>query len=172
MGQGRGGPARLGADPPAAALSVLAQEATAASTGLEPTPFAQNEYQGQLLGGDYDPGIPTPDAILGFPVGQRTATPAQIAAAVNAWSDASERAMAVEYARSHENRPLYYVMISSPGNLARVAEVKDGIARLADPAGLSAATSSTARRTAGRLIWQPPGKDLANCGPSAGRTSR
>ena len=104
---------------------------------LSPTPFPDGEYQGELLEGSYDPAIPTPESILGFPVGQRSATPAQIVEAVTAWSEASERAIAVEYARSHEDRPLYYVMISSPENLARVDDIRADLARLANPAGLS-----------------------------------
>jgi hypothetical protein len=104
---------------------------------LSPTPFPEGEYQGALLEGSYDPAIPTPDSILGFPVGQRTATPAQIVEAITAWSAASERAIAVEYARTHEGRPLYYVMISSPENLARADEIQADLARLANPSGLS-----------------------------------
>ena len=79
--------------------------APAASTGLAPTPFPDIEYAARLLEGPYDPAIPTPESLLGFPVGKQPATPEQIVAAVMAWSAASERAVAVEYARSHENRP-------------------------------------------------------------------
>ena len=81
---------------------------------LPPTPMPELEYPGALLDGEYDPAVPTPESILGFPVGQQTATPEQIVEAVQAWSAASDRAVLVEYARSHENRPLYYLMISSP----------------------------------------------------------
>ena len=104
---------------------------------LPPTPMPELEYPGALLDGEYDPAVPEPESILGFPVGQQTATPEQIVEAVQAWSAASDRAVAVEYARSHENRPLYYLMISSPENLARIDEIKADIARLANPSGLS-----------------------------------
>jgi hypothetical protein len=123
--------------------AAQALSATAASTGLAPTPFPDIEYGGRLLEGPYDPAIPTPESILGFPVGKRPATPAQIVEAVMTWSAASERAVAVEYARSHENRPLYYVMISAPRNLQRADEIRADIDRLADPDGLSAAAADT-----------------------------
>ncbi|NIP18984.1 MAG: peptidase, partial [Xanthomonadales bacterium] len=118
----------------AAFLACYAMTGALAAPG--PTPFPDMDY-GSVLGESYDPAIPTPESLLGFPVGQRAATPEQIVAAVQAWSAASDRVIAVEYARSHEDRPLYYVMVSSPDNLARLDEVKAGIARLADPAGLS-----------------------------------
>jgi hypothetical protein len=115
---------------------------------LPPTPMPALDYAGELLTGDYDPSIPTPESLLGFPVGQRTATPEQIVRAMQAWTHTSARAVAVEYARTHENRPLHYVMISSPQNLARIDEVKADIARLANPAGLS---DSAADEIIGRL---------------------
>ncbi len=120
-----------------ALTQVISGPLQAATTGLEPTPMPELDYAGRLLDGSYDPAIPEPASILGFPVGERTATPEQIAEAVLAWSAASDRAVAVEYARTHENRPLYYVMISSPENLSRLADIQADIARLARPAGLS-----------------------------------
>lgn len=122
---------------------VAAFSATSLATqdGLGPTPMPELQYGGRLLSGNYDPAIPTPEDILGFPVGERTATPGQIVQAVQAWSAASERAVAVEYARSHEDRPLFYVMISSPENLGRLDEIRADIERLARPAGLSASAA-------------------------------
>ena len=111
--------------------------ALVAGAVLEPTPLPELEYREALLEGDYDPAVPTPDSLLGFPVGQQAATPAQIVTAVQAWDASSDRVIAVEYARSHENRPLYYVVVSSPANLARMDEVQADVARLAYPRGLS-----------------------------------
>ncbi len=124
-----------------------------AAVVLSPTPFPEDEYQGELLEGNYDPAIPTPESILGFAVGQRTATPAQIVEAVLAWSASSERATAVEYARTHEDRPLYYVIISTPENLARVDEIKGDLARLADPSALSEAESNAIIARTPAIAW-------------------
>jgi len=120
-----------------AVFALILSSVVHSAVALSPTPFPDGDYQGALLNGSYDPAIPTPESILGFPVGQRSATPSQIVEAVKAWSEASERAIAVEYARTHEDRPLYYVMISSPENLARVDDIQADLARLANPAGLS-----------------------------------
>ena len=88
---------------------------------------------------DRDPAIPEPGEFLGFPVGQRTATSAQIDAYSRKLAEASDRVELVEYGVSFEGRPLVYLVISSPENLARSEEVQDGMARLADPRGLGTA---------------------------------
>jgi hypothetical protein len=71
-------------------------------------------------------------------VGRRTATPEQIAAYAQAVANTSPRVQLVEYARSYEGRPLVYLAISSPANLARSEEIQAGMAELADPRTLDA----------------------------------
>jgi len=136
-----------------AALAIFLSSIAHAAIVLTPTPFPDGDYQGELLEGSYNSSVPTPESILGFPVGQRAATPSQIVDAVKAWSEASERAVAVEYARSHEDRPLYYVMISSPENLARIDDIKADLARLANPAGLSRAESDAIIERTPSVAW-------------------
>ncbi len=123
-------------------LSLLISGAVIA-TELNPTQMEGLHYQLPLLEGNYDPAITTPSSILGFPVGQKTATPAQIVEVVTSLTNQSDRAILVEYARSHEGRPLYYAVISTPKNLARIDHVKADLARLSDPRGLSDAQSET-----------------------------
>ncbi len=135
------------------AIALLGSGVAYAGSLLSPTPFPDGEYPGALLDGNYDPAIPTPASILGFPVGQRTATPSQIVEAVLTWSQASDRAIAIEYARTHEDRPLYYVMISSPENLARVDEIQAGIARLAHPSGLAAGEAEAIIERTPAVAW-------------------
>jgi len=88
-------------------------------------------------GAAHDPAIPTPDAILGHPIGDRFPGPAAIVSCLEAWADTSSRVKLVEYARSHEGRPLHYVVITSERNQGRLPEIREGMARLADPRGLS-----------------------------------
>jgi hypothetical protein len=134
-------------------LTALFLSGPAGARTLPPTQFPDIAYGVPLLSGNYDPAIPTPESILGFPVGQRTATPEQIIDAVRAWSDASERAIMVEYARSHEDRPLVYLMISTPENLARADEIRADLARLADPEGLSAAEAEAIIERTPAVAW-------------------
>ncbi len=109
--------------------------------------YAQSLYPDDA---DHDPAIPTPELVLGFPVGQRTANSAQIDAYARLLAEASERMEWVEFGPSFEGRPMGYLVISSTQNLARRAAVQDGMARLADPRGLASAERD-------RLIAELPG---------------
>ena len=88
-------------------------------------------------GADHDPAVPTPEATLGHPVGARAPSSREIHAYAVALAEASPRVELVEYARSFEDRPLVYLVISSAENLARREEIQAGKARLADPRGLA-----------------------------------
>jgi len=121
---------------------------TFAGIKMKPTPLVGLDYQKPLHSGKYDSSIPTAESMLGFKVGKRTATPAQIVEAINVWNKASSKMQLVEYARSHENRPLYYALISTPENLANIEAVKANLARLANPNNLS---SGDAKKIIGQL---------------------
>ncbi len=129
-------------------LLLLLVPVVQAADLMEPTTLDDLDYALPLLTDDYNPGIATPEQILGFEVGKRTATPEQIVQAIRLWSQQSDKAMLVEYARSHEDRPLYYVVVSSPANLARLDDIKADLARLADAASTS---SEQADEIIGRL---------------------
>lgn len=88
-------------------------------------------------GATYRQSIPTPESILGFPVGERAATPLEIEVCLRTWAEASPRARLTEYGRTHEDRPLFLYTVSSPENLARLDEIQQGWARVADPRGLA-----------------------------------
>ena len=108
---------------------------------MTPTPVVGLDYNKMLHAGMYDSSIPTAESILGFKVGQRTATPEQIVNAVNIWNKASVKMELIEYARTHENRPLYYAIISTPDNLAKVDAIKVDLSKLANPKGLDNANA-------------------------------
>ena len=98
--------------------------------------------------------VPTPDQLLGFPVAERAASPEQIEACVRSWTDAvPERTRLVEYARSHEGRPLHYVVVTAPANLERLEEIQRGLAQLADPRTLSEADAETLIRELPAVAW-------------------
>ena len=81
----------------------------------------------------HDTNVPAPDSVLGFPVGSRPASPAQIEAVLKAIAGKSPRCKLVEYGRTHEGRPLYYLVIASEANLVRIESLKADLAKLADP---------------------------------------
>ncbi len=117
----------------AAALSLSISHSAQATVVMKPTEFAQNNYAEKLLTGNYNASITRPEALLGFEVGQKTATPEQINNAVRHWAEQSSRVKLVEYAKSYEGRSLHYLVVSSEENLARLDEIKDNVQKLAHP---------------------------------------
>lgn len=104
----------------------------------EPVPLERLEYTKRLLpGASYDPDIPVPGRLLGFPLGSRPASPEEIIRCLTAWDTTSERMTVSEYARTHEGRSLFYVVLTSPENHLRLEEIRAGYAAMADPEGLA-----------------------------------
>jgi hypothetical protein len=102
----------------------------------------------------YDAAIPTLEDITGHPVGAHIATPAQIAAYLEALAAAApERTELVTYATSEEGRPLHVLAVGSAERMARLDEIKTGLARLADPRGLAAAEIESLRRELPAVVW-------------------
>jgi len=120
---------------------------------MKPTPVVGLQYNTPLHQGAYDKIIPEPQSLLGFPVGQRTATPAQIVDAIKAWDSASNKMQLVEYARTHENRPLYYAMISTAENLSKIDSIKKDLASLANPKDLSITSSNKIIERLPAISW-------------------
>ena len=104
-----------------------------ASLLMKPTYHPDLDYQAPLLEGNYNQDVTHPDSILGFEVAHRVATPAQITEAIQTWQGQSDRLKVVEYAKSHEGRPLHAVFISTPENLAKLDDIKADLNALADP---------------------------------------
>lgn len=107
-----------------------------ATVVMKPTTSPDLEYP-SILTGTYDNKITKPESFLGFPVGQKTATPEQINTLVNQWAKQSDKAQIVEYAKTYEGRSLHYLIISSPKNLKNLNNIKTNIAKLSEPDNLS-----------------------------------
>src|SRR6185436_10661160 len=89
-------------------------------------------------GANYRAAVPTGDSLLGFPIGQRAADSVEIEKCIKAWAAAApDRTRLIEYARTHENRPLHYLVVTAPKNLLRLDEIQNGMAKLGDPRKLS-----------------------------------
>ena len=116
-----------------AGLLALTIGVSQASLLMKPTYNANLDYQAQMLSGDYDKALTHPDVILGFPVGQRVATPAKIHQSIDTWKTQTDRMHVIEYARSHEDRPLHAVFISNPQNLAKMDDILAKLDALSDP---------------------------------------
>ena len=99
---------------------------------LDPTSLSKDLYTKNILNGDYEDNIDHPSQFLDFNYGDRVASPEQITNALGKWSKQSSKLKVVEYARTHEDRPLHAVFISSSNNLNNLNNIKNNISKLSD----------------------------------------
>ncbi|WP_242927044.1 M14 metallopeptidase family protein [Pontibacter vulgaris] len=81
----------------------------------------------------YNPNIPTPKAILGYEVGEWHASHDQLVMFMRQMDQISDRITMEEYGRTHENRPLYLLTITSPENHKNIQSIKEQHKKLTDP---------------------------------------
>jgi len=120
---------------------------------MKPTPLAGLDYNKPLLSGNYDQSIPKAETVLGFEIGKKTATPEQIVQLIKKWDAASDKMQLVEYARTHENRPLYYAIISTSETLSNVDSIKKDLAKLANPSNLNSAEANALIERLPAVSW-------------------
>ena len=99
---------------------------------MEPTSLSKDLYQEVILDDNYIDTVDHPNAFLDFDYATRVATPEQITSALMRWANQSDKLKVIEYARSHEKRPLHAVFISSAENLKNLDSIKDKITQLSD----------------------------------------
>ncbi|MFQ6091596.1 MAG: M14 family metallopeptidase [bacterium] len=87
--------------------------------------------------GTYDPSIPIPDSVFGYPLGSKPVGYEETVGYFMRLAEVSERVKLEKYGETYEERSLYYAVISSAENMARLDEIKTSIARLADPRKLN-----------------------------------
>jgi len=139
------------------ASHVSAQPATQPAwlpAALAPSPLPGLVYDAPFFpGAQHDPGIPTPDSILGFPVGQRPARHGQIEACIKALAASSPRARLFEHGRTYEDRAMYHLVISAEANIKRLDQIKSDLGKLADPRGISAVEGDRLLGALPAVIW-------------------
>lgn len=119
----------------------------------KPTSFSSNLYNKIILDGNYIDNIDHPDTFLDFNYAERVTNPAQISAAVQTYSVQSDRIKVIEYGRTHENRPLYAVFISSPANIKRLDAIKTDIALLADARKINDSKANSIIKNLPAVAW-------------------
>ena len=99
-------------------------------------PIASLDYylgQDSIPGGDYDPAIPTPASVLGWEVGTWHVRHDQLIETCRRLAAASDRITLEVIGRTHEQRPLIQLTITSPRNHARLDAIRAQHAELSDP---------------------------------------
>lgn len=85
-----------------------------------------------FIEGRFDPAIPTLAASVGHAPGTRITSPDQTYAYLTALAEAApDRARLVQYAVSWEGRPLYYLVLSAPQNIAKLDAIRADMATIA-----------------------------------------
>ena len=107
-----------------AAMLGLGQVATAQQADL--SYYLPKEVQ-------YSNSIPKPQDILGYNVGDWHVSHDQLAMYMRMMAEASDRISITEYARTHENRPLYLLTITSPENHRNIETIKANHQKLTNP---------------------------------------
>jgi hypothetical protein len=82
---------------------------------------------------NYDEDIPTPEAFLGYQVGEWHVSHDQQLMYMRELAERSPRITLTEYARTYENRPLIYLTITSEDNHENLDEIKSQHKALNDP---------------------------------------
>lgn len=81
----------------------------------------------------YDPKIPTPQQYFGYQVGDWHIQHDALIGYFKKIAELSNRVSMVEYGRSYENRPLLLMTVTSPKNLANIAQIKADHHSLTEP---------------------------------------
>jgi hypothetical protein len=104
-------------------LPVLLVSVLPAQTGFEFWP-----------GASYDPAITTIEKVLGHKPGERITSHAGLIGYLETLSKTAPSRMRIfDYGKSWEGRRLVYAAIGSEANIRRLAEIRAGIKKLADP---------------------------------------
>ena len=138
-----------------ASALLLTQAASAQySPAPQPSPLPGLTYDVPFFpNANNDPNMPTPDSVLGFTVGSKPATHAQIEAVVKAIASKSPRCKLFEYGKTHEGRALYYLVIASEANINRLDSIKTDLAKLADPRQVSKEEGDQLAATLPAVAW-------------------
>ena len=82
--------------------------------------------------GTFDPAIPTLTQVAGHAPGTRITSPDQTYVYLKAIAEAApDRARLVQYSATWEGRPLYYLVLSAPQNMARIDAIRADMATMA-----------------------------------------
>jgi hypothetical protein len=97
------------------------------SLAVVATPAAAQSF----LDAEFDPAIPTVTETLGHAPGTRISSPAEAMGYLRALADAApDRVRIVKYGETWEERPLHYVILTAPENMARIDAIQADLATI------------------------------------------
>jgi hypothetical protein len=136
------------------ALSTCAGPALAQVPEPPPPPLLAPLSAGEAVPlPEVDAAVPSPAAFLGYPLGSRFTRYADLRGYLAALAAASDRVATWDYGTTWLERPLTLVAVSSPGNLARLDEIRRERALLADPSRLDRAAREELAARLPAVVW-------------------
>ena len=119
-----------------AVLSWLIHHSVYAAT--QPFPIVASEAESADFaywpGAEYTKEVPSVKAVLGYHLGERITAPQDVLRYFEALAQTQpERVKLFHYAQSWQGRPLFFVAIGSPENIAKLDTFADNMQRLSDP---------------------------------------
>lgn len=123
-----------------------------------PVLFGQQELHPFFHNGTYNETIPSPEAILGFSIGEKPVRYDETVKYLKFLAEKSPEVQIVEFGQTYEDRKLYHLIITSEENFKKLDEIKNAINQLADPRKLSsdAAAFSITEKTPA-IAWMAYG---------------
>src|SRR6266513_734314 len=107
------------------------------------SPLAAQEPFDFYSRGPYRPAVPRPEAITGYAAGDQHTMYAVMQHYLDTLvATASDRVRIETWGRTSEYRPIRALIISDPANLAKLDQIRTGLAELADPRKTSAARAA------------------------------
>ena len=118
---------------------------------LAPALYAQSfEY---YPGAKYDPAIPTLKQVVGHGWGEDITMHHEMERYIQALAHASPRVRVVRQGETWTGKALYYLIVASEANMARLDEVKAGMQRLADPRTVNATEAAQLIKSLPAITW-------------------
>ena len=102
---------------------------------------------------DHDPAVATPERVFGHRFGDEMTDFFAMQAYMQALSRDATRVFQRTYGKSHEGRPLRYLILTHPDNMARIEEIRSASVRLSDPRALSPAAAEEIVRSNPVIVW-------------------
>jgi hypothetical protein len=138
-----------------ASVSVVVAVAVSAAVGPLGAAFAAPPCDPIQTAPHFRGEVPTPENVLGYPIGSQEASAADIAAYVAAVDAASPGVVSGQFATSWEGRPLVYAIVGRPENVspAGLAAVRASTAALRDPSTSAAEADELAATCASSTTW-------------------
>lgn len=118
-------------------LSSFGLRALAAALILWAAPVTVQAQTGYYFPGvqqsDFDPAIPTPEAFLGYPIGDRYTRHDRLVDYLRELDRLSDRVSLQAVGESYEGRPLVALLVTSPANHARLDDIRRQRATVTNP---------------------------------------